>query len=41
MAKPDLKSYRDRNVAFRTYENGGGSAYLDSLGPLTPMPKRR
>lgn len=36
-----LKSYRDRNVAFTTYENEGASAYLDSLGPLTPMPKRR
>lgn len=36
-----LKSYRDRNVAFTTYENGGASTYLDSLGPLVPMPKRR
>lgn len=36
-----LKSYRDRSVAFTTYENGGASAYLDSLGPLAPMPKRR
>ena len=36
-----LKSYRDRTVTFSTYENGGASAYLDSLGPLVPMPKRR
>jgi deaminated glutathione amidase len=36
-----LKSYRDRNVAFGTYENGGASAYLESLGPLLPMAKRR
>lgn len=36
-----LKSFRDRNVAFTTYDNGGSSAYLDSLGPLVPMPKRR
>jgi predicted amidohydrolase len=36
-----LKSYRDRNVVFSTYENGGTSTYLDSLGPLVPMPKRR
>lgn len=36
-----LKSYRDRAVAFTTYDNGGASAYLDSLGPLAPMSKRR
>lgn len=35
-----LKSYRDRAVAFTTYENGGASAYLESLGPLKPMAKR-
>ncbi|MBU0801575.1 MAG: carbon-nitrogen hydrolase family protein [Alphaproteobacteria bacterium] len=36
-----LKSYRDRNVSFTTYDNEGVSAYLDNLGPLKPMPKRR
>ncbi len=35
-----LKSFRDRNVALTTYENGAASTYLDSLGPLAPMPKR-
>ncbi|KQV43982.1 MULTISPECIES: hypothetical protein [unclassified Rhizobium] len=35
-----LKSYRDRDVVFSTYENNGASAYLDSLGPLAPMAKR-
>ena len=36
-----LKSFRDRNVALTTYDNNAASAYLESLGPLAPMPKRR
>jgi deaminated glutathione amidase len=35
-----LKSFRDRRVAFSTYENNAGSAYLESLGPLLPMGRR-
>jgi predicted amidohydrolase len=33
-----LKSYRDRQVAFDTY--AAHAPYLDSLGPLQPMPRR-
>lgn len=35
-----LKSFRDKNVTLSTYADNGASAYLDSLGPLTPMRKR-
>ncbi|WP_210250022.1 carbon-nitrogen hydrolase family protein [Labrys sp. KNU-23] len=35
-----LKSFRDKNVVLSTYADNGGSAYLDSLGPLAPMRKR-
>jgi deaminated glutathione amidase len=35
-----LKSFRDRRVAFSTYENNAASAYLESLGPLLPMGRR-
>ncbi|MBP2470877.1 hypothetical protein JOH52_006969 [Sinorhizobium meliloti] len=33
-----LKSFCDRNVASSTYEKGGASAYLDSLGPISLCP---
>jgi deaminated glutathione amidase len=35
-----LKSFRDRRVAFSTYENNAASPYLDGLGPLVPMGRR-
>jgi deaminated glutathione amidase len=35
-----LKSFRDRQVFFSTYDNKGPSVYLDSLGPLSPMGRR-
>ena len=35
-----LKSFRDRRVAFSTYDNNAASAYLESLGPLLPMGRR-
>lgn len=33
-----LKSFRDRNVASSTYEKGGASAYLDTLGRISLCP---
>mgnify|MGYP003949365669 FL=1 len=29
-----LKSFRDRNISFEIYKNGGTTPYLNSLGPL-------
>lgn len=35
-----LKSWRDRSADFAIYRGNGPSDYLQSLGPLRPMPKR-